>query len=100
MSLVRPALAGVLVAAAFAVEPLARPWSRWSARPPRPNKRLLFVEKAYAQPDESPPARARRKASPSSCAANWLHASVLLYEAVEQPELLGPAAAGATWPTP
>jgi len=96
VSLVRPALAGVLVAAALAP---SSPWAQarlesLEREAAQADERLLFVEKAYAQPDESAATRARRKYSEGETQfllGDWLHASVLLYEAVEQPELLGPA---------
>ena len=94
MSLARPALAGLLVVAALAPS-APRAESRLEAlerAAAGADERLLFVEKAYAQPDESATTRARRKYSEGETQfllGDWLHASVLLFDAVEQPELLG-----------
>jgi tetratricopeptide (TPR) repeat protein len=52
-------------------------------------ERLLFVEKTYGRPDESLAARAHRKYSEGETQfllGDWMHAAVLLYDAVEQPE--------------
>lgn len=52
-------------------------------------ERLLFVERTYGRPDESLAARAQRKFSEGETQfllGDWLHAAVLLYDAVEQPE--------------
>jgi tetratricopeptide (TPR) repeat protein len=52
-------------------------------------ERLLFVERTYGRPDESLAARAHRKFSEGETQfllGDWMHAAVLLYDAVEQPE--------------
>lgn len=52
-------------------------------------ERLLVVERVYGRPDESLAARAARKFSEGETQfllGDWLHASVLLLDAVEQPE--------------
>ncbi|MCM2333934.1 MAG: hypothetical protein NDI82_08285 [Anaeromyxobacteraceae bacterium] len=51
--------------------------------------RLTFVERTYGRPDESLAARAARKFSEGETQfllGDWLHAAVLLFDAVEQPE--------------
>ena len=60
-------------------------------------ERLLFVERTYGRPDESLAARAGRKYSEGETQfllGDWMHAAVLLYDAVEQPEFR----AGADYP--
>jgi tetratricopeptide (TPR) repeat protein len=52
-------------------------------------ERLLFVETAAARPDESVLAHVHRKFSEGEIQfllGDWLHAAVLLFDAVEQPE--------------
>ncbi len=52
-------------------------------------ERLLFVERTYGRPDESLASRAHRKYSEGETQfllGDWMHAAVLLYDAVEQPE--------------
>ncbi len=51
--------------------------------------RLVLVERSYARPDESAPLRARRQFSEGETQfllGDWLHASVLLYGALDEPE--------------
>lgn len=52
-------------------------------------ERLLFVERTYGRPDESLSTRAHRKFSEGETQfllGDWMHAAVMLYDAVEQPE--------------
>ncbi|HET9554530.1 MAG TPA: tetratricopeptide repeat protein, partial [Anaeromyxobacteraceae bacterium] len=54
------------------------------------DERLLLVEKTYGRPDESDALRARRKLAEGETQlllGDWLHAGVLLSDAVESPEL-------------
>ncbi|MBL0276585.1 MAG: hypothetical protein IPQ24_10915 [Anaeromyxobacter sp.] len=82
--------------ALVAVAALLAPWPAAAGRLDDAEKeaasiedRLLFVERTYARPDESLAVRAARKFSEGETQfllGDWVHAAVLLLDAVEQPE--------------
>ena len=87
------AAALALAAALLAPGPAPAPrWTTPSRRPRRVEARLAQVEQTYGRPDESAAARARRQFSDGETQfllGDWLHASVLLYDALDEPGVPG-----------
>ena len=86
----RPAVLALVAA-------LAAPWPAQAARlddlereASAVEDRLLVVERLYGAPDESRAARAQRKFAEGETQlllGDWVHAAILLYDAVGEPEL-------------
>jgi tetratricopeptide (TPR) repeat protein len=87
----QPGVAALAIAAA-----LLAPWPAAASRLEGVEReagavedRLLLMERTYGRPDESLAARASRKFSEGETQfllGDWLHAAVLLFDAVDQPE--------------